>query len=202
MVHRLFLILLVTALPALAQDKPAKEPAAAPGHAAGKPTEKPAAMPRAEDTPAADPAALVTARKAYEAKVKAVVDPLKADYLKKLESMKKDFGAKGDVAAALAVQREIDNLSEAGTATIVGKWDGFPGAGIAEFKADGTAKDISGNITGKWACLDKKTRRYQTTWSNGWVDWYLMSADGTTLTVAGHKNNQVLRYTVQKLPDP
>jgi hypothetical protein len=198
MVLRMFFILLVLASPALAQDKPPEKPAAAPG----KQPEKPAALPRAEDTPAADPAALVTARKAYEAKVKAVLDPLKADYLKKLEGMKKDFGAKGDVASALAVQREIDSLTEAGTATIVGKWDGFPGAGIAEFKADGTAKDNSGNITGKWACLDKKTRRYQTIWSNGWVDWYLMSADGSTLTVAGHKNNQVLRYTVQKLPDP
>jgi len=35
----------------------------------------------AEDTPTKEPAALVHARAAYEAKVKAAVDPIKAAYL-------------------------------------------------------------------------------------------------------------------------
>lgn len=198
MAHRFFLILLVIALPALAQDKPPEKGAVA----AGKQAEKSAASPRAEDMPADDPAALVTARKAYDAKVKAVVDPLKADYLKKLEGMKKDFGAKGDVASALAVQREIDSLTQASAPTIVGKWSWSMDQTV-EFKADGTAKNNRGDPA-KWVCVDKKTRRYKIEWSLGYIDWCLMSADGSTLTVASHnlKNNTIYRFNAQRLPEP
>jgi hypothetical protein len=198
MVHKIFLILLVTALPALAQDKSLEKPVAAPG----KQADKPAVLPRAEDTLTEDPAVLVTARKAYEAKVKAVVDPLKADYLKKLEGMKKDFGAKGDVASALAVQREIDSLNQAATATIVGKWSWSMDQTV-EFKADGTAKNNRGDPA-KWACVDKKTRRYKIEWSLGFIDWCLMPADGSTLAVASRnlKNNTIYRFTAQRLPEP
>jgi hypothetical protein len=203
MLHRMFFILLVMALPALAQDKPAIAPAAAPAQAEGTPPKKAAALPaRAEDTLTDDPAALVTARKAYDAKVKAVVDPLKADYLKKLESMKKDFGAKGDVASALAIQREIDSLTQASTATIVGKWSWSYDQTI-EIKGDGTGKDNRGDAA-KWACVDKKTRRYKIEWAHGFIDWCLMSADGSSLTVASHnqKNNSIYRFNAQRLPEP
>jgi hypothetical protein len=198
MLHRMFFILLVTALPAFAQDKPPEKPGAP-----GKQADKPAAAPaRAEDTLTDDPAVLVTARKAYDAKVKAVVDPLKADYLKKLEGMKKDFGAKGDVASALAVQREIDSLTQASTATIVGKWSWSYDQTI-EVKADGTAKDNRGDPA-KWVCMDKKTRRYKIEWSHGFIDWCLMSADGSTITVASRnlKNNTIYRFTATRLPEP
>jgi hypothetical protein len=186
MVYRLMLILLVMALPVIAQDKPPEKPAEAPAVSEKKPAE--------------EPAALVKARDAYEAKVKAVVDPIKADYLKKLEGMKKDFGAKGDVASALAVEREIKSLTA--TVSLIGKWDYFNGNTV-EILADGTSKSRDGGFPGKWGCLDKKARKYQVIWSIGFIDLILLSPDGTTLTVVSYKGNaEVNKFIAHRMPEP
>jgi hypothetical protein len=66
----------------------------------------------AEEPIAQEPPALVKARKDYEAKIKAVVAPLKADYLRQLDKMKKTLGGKGDVAGAQAVQKEIEAVEK------------------------------------------------------------------------------------------
>jgi hypothetical protein len=180
MVYRFLLILPLIALPIFAQDKPAEKPAVDGNQSTD------------------EPAVFVKARDAYEAKVKAVVDPLKADYLKKLEAMKKEFGAKGDVASALAVEREIKSLTT--TVTLVGKWDYFNGNTI-EILKDGTGKSRDGGFTAKWGCLDKKARKYQIVWSNGFIDLILMSPDGTTLTVVAYKGNkEVTKFIALRLP--
>ena len=154
----------------------------------------------AADKPAKEPAALVQARKVYEAKIKAVVDPIKDAYVKQLEKMKRAYGAKGDLTSALAVQREIDSLTTAvkiTKITIVGVW-AWPGGSPVTFQEDGTAKASNGG-TAKWTCLDKKTLKYQVSWSSGVVDWLLMSPDGTTLVI---KNSRGETYTTQKLREP
>jgi hypothetical protein len=176
MAYRFFLILLAAVSPAFAQDKPPEKPADAPAAVKDKPTES--------------PDALAAARKDYEAKVKEVADPIKADYLKKLDGMKKDFGAKGDTASALAVEREIKNLST--VITIVGRWKWLDD-NIVEFQDDGTAKDRAGH-TAKWLCLDKQSRKYQVTWSQGFNDLILLSPDKSTISVASYNNNGGVGY--------
>jgi hypothetical protein len=177
MLRRMFFILLLMALPALAQDKPPEKPAVAPAVVGDKPTE--------------EPSALVTARKAFEAKDKESVDPLKADYLMKLDGMKKDFGAKGDVTSALAIQREIKSL-QAGALTIVGKWKWLDD-NIVEYREDGTANDRVG-YTAKWLCLDKRTHKYQVIWSQGYDVLMLLSPDGSTLSIASYKRGGGVGY--------
>jgi hypothetical protein len=140
----------------------------------------------------------VKVRKSYETKVKAAVDPLKTDYLKNLEGMKKDFGAKGDVTAAQTVDREIK--SQTSTLTVVGKWYWFT-KDTVEFSADGTAKSAFG-ITGKWICTDKKAYRYQAVWSNGFTDGIMLSPDGFYLYHIGRKGNTSSPHTALRLPEP
>jgi hypothetical protein len=156
----------------------------------------------ADDKPTQEPAALVQARKVYEAKVKAAVDPIRAAYLKQLDEMKKAFGAKGDLASAQAVQSEINSLGT--PATIVGKWNLAANNYSVEFKADGTATTNTGP-TAKWRCLDKKARTYQASWSNGDVALMLLSSDGSTLSVKNTrsiKKTQDAPYTLQRLQEP
>ncbi len=58
-----------------------------------------------------EPAALTQARKAYQAQVNSVLDPIKKKYLAQLEDLKKQLGGKGDLEGAGAVQREMEKLS-------------------------------------------------------------------------------------------
>ena len=148
----------------------------------------------AEEKAAKDPADLAKLRKAYEAKVKAVVDPITTVYLKKLNEMKKAYGAKGDLESAQAVQKEIDSLTTTkpkSAITIIGRWDWGDG-NTMELKEDGTAKSSNGE-TGKWRCIDKKTHRYETSWGNLMV----MSSDGTTILL---KSPNGRTGTVKRLP--
>jgi len=148
----------------------------------------------AEDKPAQEPADLVKIRKLYETKVKAAVDPITAAYVKKLDEMKKAYGAKGDLESAQAVQKEIESMSTTKPAmTLVGKWTWA--GGIAEFQKDGSGK--CGNSTSKWKCLDKKAHKYQIVWAAGVTDWVQISSDGTTIFL---KNNSGHTYTFQRLP--
>ncbi len=64
------------------------------------------AGPDAED----DPKELRTARGWYRQQVKIISDPLKPPYLTTLETLKRTLGAKGDLAGALLVQKEIDSF--------------------------------------------------------------------------------------------
>jgi hypothetical protein len=58
------------------------------------------------------PKALVKAKEAYQKELKRVTDPVSRDYLRTLESLKKDMGTKGDTAGMVAVQKEIDEIKE------------------------------------------------------------------------------------------
>ena len=104
----------------------------------------------AQDKPAKEPANLVKARADYEAKVKAATDPIKAEYVKKLTEMMKAYGAAGDLESAKMVQDEIKSLSTT-PPTLTGKWSWIwpKSTGTAEFFPDGTAKHSSGT-QGKW----------------------------------------------------
>jgi hypothetical protein len=176
------------ALPAIAPDKSAEKSPAMPAIAGEK--------------PAKDPIALAKAREAYDAKVKVIVDPIKADYAKKLDGMKKDFGAKGDLASAQAVERELKSVTQAGVPTLVGKWLwSSKDALIVEVRADGSAKGTNGT-TGKWICIDKKARRFQVQWSNGWTDWIALSSDGFRIDMTGKKGNVSIDHAAFRLPEP
>ncbi|MEI8375296.1 MAG: hypothetical protein WCJ35_20950 [Planctomycetota bacterium] len=163
----------------------------------------------AQDNPAQEPAALVKARKDYEAEIKAAVDPITVAYLKKLDGMMKAFGAEGDLESAQIVQKEIKSFTSENTTakpksaikrktevTIVGKWT-FGSGRTNEFQQDGTVKCSDGN-PGTWKCLDKKTRRYRIVWSQGgWVDLLQLSSDGATYAA---RNNKGGTWTATKLP--
>ncbi len=161
----------------------------------------------AEDKPAKEPADLVKIRKAYEAKVKAAVEPITEAYLKKLDEMKKAYGAKGDLESAQAIQKEIESMTPekaaAKTTTkskatakrkaevgIVGKWTWSDH--VIDFLEDGTFK-LSNGDRGKWGCLDRKTRRYENSLGNK----MLLTADGTTMLV---KNPNGTGFTSKRLP--
>ncbi len=161
----------------------------------------------AEDKPAKEPADLVKIRKAYEAKVKAVVEPITAKYLEKLDEMKKAFGAKGDLESAQAVQKEIESMTPEKAAgkttakrtpaiTIVGKWTYFDH--IKEFRKDGTAGDSNGEWNQKWVCTDKKARMYQLIFLGGGLEEMQMSADGTTMTCTNKRNGGT--WTSRRVP--
>lgn len=57
-----------------------------------------------------EPEELVKVRASYQQQIKAATDPIKQKYADYLEGLKKAYGAKGDVAGALAIQTEIDTL--------------------------------------------------------------------------------------------
>ena len=71
-----------------------------------------------------EPAAVVAARKDYQAKIKAATDPITGAYLKKLNAMMKSYGAEGDLDKAQAVQAEIKRFQHPARPLhpIVGKW--------------------------------------------------------------------------------
>jgi len=157
----------------------------------------------AEDKPAKEPTDLVKLRKAYDAKVKAAVDPITAAYLTKLDEMKKAYGAKGDLESAQAVQKEIEamtsekaksQIKRKSAVTIVGKWV-WPSGETVEFQKDGTCKN-GGGFTGKWNCLDNKARKYQASWTTGSVDSMVMSSDGATIVCTNRGNI----FTAKRLP--
>lgn len=108
------LIVLITALPILAQEPVPQEPPA-----------------------------LVKARKDYEAKIKAVVAPITADYLRQLDKMMKTLGGKGDLAGAQAVKREIEAVQASpvvsDTKQAPGKWQNvLPHVDVNKDRVTGT----------------------------------------------------------------
>ena len=71
---------------------------------AGTPTPSPAAS---------VPPELAAARTHYDQEVKQATAPIRVRYARTLDALKKAFGGKGDLAAALAVQQEIERLGVA-----------------------------------------------------------------------------------------
>jgi hypothetical protein len=139
-----------------------------------------------------EPSALVQARKTHDAKLQKATETISEEYLKKLAELKQGFMAKGDLESALAVQKEIDKINFPNS--IVGVWQ-WPSSKV-EFKKDGTCKIA--NASGKWKCLDKKTKKYQIVWSTGFIDTVTLALDGKSL--AG-KNNRGDSFTVQRIVD-
>jgi hypothetical protein len=136
----MFLVLILIPIPGLAQEKADKEPAA-----------------------------LAEARRVYEAKLKAVVEPLTTAYVKKLDQMKRQYGSKGDLASANAVQGEIAGLTGAnagGEAIRMGASGGFVGTtwqyrGRADspitYREGGIATCPIWHGQGKWKAVDQST---------------------------------------------
>jgi hypothetical protein len=139
-----------------------------------------------------EPAALAKARKTYEAKIKAAVDPITAEYVKQLEKMKRKLGADGDVAGAQAVQREIDSLK--GTAPIIGEWS-WPNGDTVTVSSDGSFRSSSG-LKGSWKSVSKKEHRYQLIWSTGVVDAIALSANGDEIS---GRNNQGVAFSSRRV---
>jgi hypothetical protein len=136
-----------------------------------------------------EPADLVRAKEIFEAKIKAVTNPITAAYIVKLEAMKKVYGAKGDLESALAVQKEIDRLATASAEmALVGKW-AWRGEKVVEFFGDGLLKSSDG-FTGTWKCLDAKARTYQASWNSGSVDTMALSSDGLELAIGNSKSGK------------
>ncbi len=130
-----------------------------------------------------EPTALVQAREAYKAKVKAAIEPITADYSNQLDKLLKSCCAMADLRSALAVQNEIASHSvKAGTNTIVGKWtwygreNEFVENGIVMYNGDGRQKARKYRIVG--VREDGQT---------GLVDLLTVSPDGSTL--AGRNSN-------------
>lgn len=61
-------------------------------------------------TAPAEPEELLKVRASYQQQIKTATDPIKQKYAEYLEGLKKTYGAKGDVNAAIAIQREINSL--------------------------------------------------------------------------------------------
>ena len=81
------------------------------GGTPGLPTPTPAF---ATPTPTGSvPPELAAAQTHYDQEVKQVAAPIRARYLQTLEALKRTYGGQGDLAAALAVQQEIDRLGAA-----------------------------------------------------------------------------------------
>jgi hypothetical protein len=136
----------------------------------------------ADDKPAAEPADLVKARQDYEAQIKAAVDPITATYLKKLDAMMKAFGAAGDLDAASIVREEIRAIkARTSPVTIVGKWNWHVND-LIEFRPDGTVINLRNNDRGHWRCTDAKERKYHVLWRSGGFDNVVISADGLSLS--------------------
>jgi hypothetical protein len=113
------------------------------------------------------PKALVKAREAYQKELKRVTDPVSRDYLRTLESLKKDFGTKGDTANMVAVQKEIDAVKEDmenGTGTeaeaekfIIGQWRWQDGAYTSTILfASNHTLQVSNGDSGTWRVKDSK----------------------------------------------
>lgn len=106
-----------------------------------------------------------TLQKSYEASVKQAIAPLTKAYLQKLDTLKKKYGANGDLKSAQTVQDEIDRLASKDVSVvdtspkakwmsaIVGKWK--RSGCVVEIKADGTFIDITRNIRGTWGLTEK-----------------------------------------------
>jgi hypothetical protein len=152
--------------------------------------------------PSKEPADLVKARLAYEAKVKAAVDPIRADYLKTLDRMMRDFGAAGDLDSAQAVQQEIKTVASVAKAKpdgIVGKWAWALGL-VVEFGQSGSASSTNGD-SGKWVCLDPRIRKYEVSWKSGSIDWMAVSADGMAASCHNNNNKKLKSFAVRRIKE-
>jgi hypothetical protein len=77
---------------------------------------------------------------------------------------------------------------------IVGEWAWGVSAGVVEIRADGTGKDGRGNSM-KWSLRDSASRSYTLSWSHGYTDTAVLSADGNSLVV---QNNVGTRFTATR----
>jgi hypothetical protein len=78
--------------------------------------------------------------------------------------------------------------------TIVGVWDWDPIGTTATFYEDQTCKYSLGN-RGKWTHPNAAARRYEVSWSNGFIDTVTLSPDGNELNV---NNNAGGRFTAKR----
>ncbi|MFA6293015.1 MAG: hypothetical protein WC637_14605 [Victivallales bacterium] len=72
-----------------------------------------------------EPKDLTRARQTYLDKIKTATDPIRQRYIGELEKMKKALGTKGDAKGAMAVQKEIDLITQETTkrVTLEGQWE-------------------------------------------------------------------------------
>jgi len=147
-----------------------------------------------------EPGELAQARAGYEKDVEFATRPIRERYVSKLEVMKRSFGGRGDVRAALAVQQEIDRLQAslggAGDFTrLAGTWKITYGNnatnvfvirpnGMARTHDQGSSIQLNGKVQWKDAAFvlefDGKTVRPGETNDRLWV----LSPAGNTLDVS------------------
>ena len=145
----------------------------------------------------AEPPELTKARKNYDKKIVDTIYPITKAYLEKLEELKREYGAKGELESAQAIQSEINKVGKANKSTkiasvkthsIVGKWQWHDTESI-EIKADGTARwkdNVKQSNTGRWRCVDQKNRKYYFKWVGEAWDFAVMSEDGNSLSITSN----------------
>jgi len=138
------------------------------------------------------PKALLKAQKDYEKEAARVLEPVNLNYLKVLESIKRDLGIRGDTAGMVAVQKAIDEVkvylkNEAGTdaeTAILGKW-AWDGKNTINITKDGQFTHPYWG-KGTWE-YNEHEKAYHLLWSNSANDALTLSKDGKTLYRADGK---------------
>jgi hypothetical protein len=132
-----------------------------------------------------EPKELMQARTAYQNQAKAVLDPVKQRYLVTLDSLKRQFGAKGDAEGAMAVQKEIETVKADKKPDRIDKYD----------------------ITGQWVYKDpawwsrkvviiKKGNKFQMT--DDFHKTFEVKLDGNKIHITGNGDTATLEYADDK----
>ncbi len=83
---------------------------------------------------------------------------------------------------------------EARCQSITGEWDWGAGGGVVTIRDDGTGNDSRGN-TMRWVSDDAGAQTFSFTWSHGFTDRAVLSADGGSLEVV---NNVGTTFTAKR----
>ncbi|MGA2063417.1 MAG: hypothetical protein ABSG86_00530 [Thermoguttaceae bacterium] len=157
------------------------------------------------EPPVREPAALVAAREDYQGQIKALVEPITAEYLKKLDGLMKGFGAKGELESAQAVQAEMKLLAgltareavskaeaskpAAPHCRVVGKWTWRSKGEIVEIHANGhCTTSADRQRAGKWVAFGKEGYKFNITWATKdrtWLNGLAVIDDSLCLVLDG-----------------
>jgi hypothetical protein len=156
----------------------------------------------AQETKVEKPKALVKAQEAYEKEAARVLEPVNLNYLKTLESIKRDLGVRGDTAGMVAVQAAIDEVkeylkNEPGD-PFIGDWQRVGNPGGLTVNADGTFTKAPDGSSGRW---EKKGSKYICHWQVGGSgdNTFTITRDGTMLTLRDDKDKN-FKFTRREQP--
>lgn len=98
-------------------------------------------------------------------------------------------------------QRQVgDTPPLLAAADIAGKWKWSITSGEVDFFPDGTGKDNGGH-TMTWVLTDPATRSYTLTWSHGYTDKAVLSADGNSLALTNSAGANFTGTRIGAAPD-